>query len=134
MQFAASHGWSQITQAWNNAHVSRVVYCTARVDGAQNPSAHTDQDIYLKAFVATSSVDHIEYGNYVARVKVAPLAVKSTTSMPQLVTSKWPVMIKDQNGNDVPNAAFLCHTFTMKKKAATSTLRHIFLSTSLIRR
>jgi len=56
------------------AHVGRVVYCTARVDGADNPSGHADQDVYLKALLATGSVDRIEYGRYVARVKHAPLA------------------------------------------------------------
>jgi hypothetical protein len=107
LQFAAAQGWTQVVSAWTNAAVSRVVYCTARVDGSQNPSAHADQDIYLKALVATGSVDHIEYGNYVARTKAAPLAVKSTSSSPQIVTSNWPVMVKDQAGKEVPNATFL---------------------------
>lgn len=108
LQFAASQGWTQITQAWANATVGRIVYCTARVDASQNPSAHTDQDIYLKALKATSAVDHIEYGNYVARTKVAPLALKTPgNAAPQVVTSDWPIMIQDQSGNDVPNARFM---------------------------
>jgi len=114
LAFAASQGWAQMTQAWTSATVSRVVYCTARVDASQNLSAHTDQDIYLKGLVASSAVDHIEYGNYVARTKVAPLAVKaprsqanSGNSAPRIVTSDWPVMVKDQHGNDVPNATFM---------------------------
>jgi uncharacterized LabA/DUF88 family protein len=78
------------------------------VDASQNPSAHTDQDIYLKALKATSGVDHIEYGNYVARTKVAPLALKTPgNAAPNVVSSTWPVMIKDQHGNDVPNAMFM---------------------------
>jgi hypothetical protein len=48
---------------WPAARIERIVYCTARIDGASNPSGHTDQDVYLKALVATGSVDHIEYGN-----------------------------------------------------------------------
>jgi len=111
LQFATSQGWTAITQAWTNAAVSRIVYCTARVDASQNPSGHADQDVYLKALKADLAVDHIEYGNYVARTKVAPLAVKtpgkSSNSPPQVVTSQWPVMIKDQFGNDVPNATFM---------------------------
>jgi hypothetical protein len=33
---------------WRNALLDRVVYCTARVDAVTNPSAHADQDVYLK--------------------------------------------------------------------------------------
>lgn len=52
---------------WPGARVERVVYCTARIDGATNPSGHADQDVYLKALVAAGSVDLIEYGTDVAR-------------------------------------------------------------------
>ena len=68
--------------SWNGAQVERVVYCTARVDGTSNPGGQVDQDIYLKALVAAGSVDHIEYGTYVARVKTAPLAVKDSSGRP----------------------------------------------------
>jgi hypothetical protein len=56
--------------------LEQVIYCTARIDAAENPSGYADQDIYLEALRATGSVDHIEYGHYVARVKTAPLAVR----------------------------------------------------------
>jgi hypothetical protein len=49
---------------WAGAQVHRVVYCTARIDGASNPSGQANQDVYLKALVAAGSVDHIEYGTY----------------------------------------------------------------------
>ncbi|MEQ6326161.1 hypothetical protein ABDZ15_18150 [Mycobacterium canetti] len=102
LQYAAAEGWTPVVQAWNNAVVDRVVYCTARVDAAQNPSAYNDQDVYLKAIQAVTAVDYIEYGNYVARIKYAPLAVKSSTGQPQIVASNWPVMVKDNQGNKVP--------------------------------
>lgn len=79
---------------WPAAQIERVVYCTARIDGAANPSGHADQDVYLKALLATGSVDHIEYGTYVSRVKMAPLAVKDARGRPQLVGPAWPVMIQ----------------------------------------
>src|SRR5215831_5650619 len=41
--------------SWVGARVERVVYCTARIDGAANPSGHADQDIYLKALLASGS-------------------------------------------------------------------------------
>ena len=70
--------------SWPDAKVSRVVYCTARIDAVSNPSGQADQDVYLKALVAAGSVDHIEYGTYVSRVKTAPLAVRGPRDRPQL--------------------------------------------------
>src|SRR5215471_8409305 len=69
--------------SWAGARVDRVVYCTARIDGAANPSGHADQDIYLKALLASGSADHIEYGTYVSRVKTAPL-VRHARKLTQL--------------------------------------------------
>ena len=93
--------------SWKGARVERVVYCTARIDAAANPSGHADQDVYLKALLAASSVDHIEYGTYVARVKNAPLAVKDPQGRPQLVAPAWPVMIQDGRGEPVGEAVFM---------------------------
>jgi len=71
---------------WPGAQIHRVVYCTARIDGASNPSGQADQDVDLKALMAAGSVDHIEYGTEVARVKMAPLATKDPHGRPQLVS------------------------------------------------
>jgi hypothetical protein len=60
--------------AWPGATVERVVYCTARVDSATNPSGASDQGVYLRALLASGSVDHIEYGNYISKVIKRPLA------------------------------------------------------------
>ena len=93
--------------SWPDAQIERVVYCTARIDGATNPSGHADQDVYLKALLTTGSVDHIEYGTYVSRVKTAPLAVKDPHGRPQLVGPAWPVMIQDGRGGPVNGAVFM---------------------------
>lgn len=42
---------------WQSAVISRVVYCTAVIDAATNPSGYNDQDIYLRALPAASGVD-----------------------------------------------------------------------------
>jgi len=55
--------------------------------------------------MAAGSVDHIEYGTYVARVKMAPLATKDPHGRPQLVSPAWPVMIQDGGGAPVTGAA-----------------------------
>ncbi len=51
---------------WQGASVHRIVYCTARVDPADSPSAYTDQDIYLKALRTHGTIDVLELGRYVA--------------------------------------------------------------------
>jgi hypothetical protein len=59
-------------QNWSGASIDRVVYCTARIDQATNPSGHLDQRVYIEALRAIGSVDEVELGYYVARVKQAP--------------------------------------------------------------
>lgn len=103
---------------WPGARVERVVYCTARIDGASNPSGHADQDIYLKALLAAGSADHIEYGTYVARVKTAPLAVKDPHGRPRLVGPAWPVMIQDGRGSPVTGAVFMVSYANREEKGS----------------
>src|SRR4051794_150800 len=81
------------------ATVHRVVYCPARVDTSE-PSAQADQDIYLKALIATRSVDHIEYGQYVTRVRRAPLALPDLNGRPQLVQANWPIKVQDPDATE----------------------------------
>ncbi|GAB1824444.1 NYN domain-containing protein [Herbidospora sp. RD11066] len=104
--------------SWRGAHIERVVYCTARVDGAISASAHADQDVYLKALLAHGSVDHIEYGYYVARVRSAPLAVKDAKGRPQLVRPQWPVLIQDKNGAPVLDAVFMMSVVNREEKGS----------------
>lgn len=102
---------------WPQAVVDRVVFCTARIDAATNPSGAADQDIYLKALAESSSVSHIEYGNYVARVKQAPLAVKGPMSrQPRLVEADWPVKIQDPDRRPVPGARFMVSYLHQEEK------------------
>jgi hypothetical protein len=103
---------------WAGAEVHRIVYCTARIDGASNPSGHADQDVYLKALLAAGSVDHIEYGTYVARVKTAPLAVKDAQGRPELVGPDWPVMIQDGHGEPVTGAVFMVSYASREEKGS----------------
>ena len=103
---------------WVDAHVGRVVYCTARVDGASNPSGQADQDVYLKALLAVGSVDQIEYGTYVARVKTAPLAVKGPNGKPKLVEAAWPVVIQDDGGVPVAGAVFMVSYANREEKGS----------------
>lgn len=97
----------QTQGAWTEARLERVTYCTARIDGRTNLSGHRDQDVYLKALLASGSVDWIEYGNYVVRTKKALLATETANGKHEIHTSRWPVMIKNAQGDDVPDARFM---------------------------
>lgn len=103
---------------WQGARIDRVVYCTARVDASDNRSAHDDQGIYIRALWATGSVDHIEYGRYVARVRSLPLAVKGHNDRPVLTRPNWPVMINDEAGQRVPNAVFMASVLCREEKGS----------------
>ncbi|MFV0523055.1 MAG: NYN domain-containing protein [Acidimicrobiales bacterium] len=89
------------------AAIERIVYCTAFIDGATNPSGRLVQDAYVAALRQQGSFDLLEEGTYVTRVKVGPLATKGPRGRPVLATSQWPVMVKDSAGGDVPDARFL---------------------------
>jgi hypothetical protein len=94
---------------WPGATLERVVYCTAVIDAATNPSGYHDQDIYLRALQAAGSIDLIEYGTYVARVKQAPLAVRASpqNGRPDIVHPQWPIVVQDASGHPVTDAVFM---------------------------
>jgi hypothetical protein len=104
--------------SWHGAKVERVVYCTARIDAAANPSGHADQDVYLKALLAAGSVDHIEYGTYVSRVRTAPLAVRDANDRPKLVGPEWPVVVQDSHGVPVTGAVFMVSYANREEKGS----------------
>ncbi len=115
---------------WVGASIDRVVYCTARIDGATNESGHRDQDIYLKALLATESVDLIEYGYFAARVKRAPLATADPRGRPILTTSRWPLMVRDSTEKDVPGAQFMVsYAHREEKGSDVNVAAHLLLDT-----
>lgn len=115
--------------SWSGAVVDRIVYCTARIDARTNPSAFTDQDIYLKALIASSSVNWIEYGNYVSGVKRAILATEEHRK-PKMHTSAWPIMVKDSAGADVLDARFMVSYLHLEEKGSdVNVASHLLLDT-----
>ena len=103
---------------WADASITRIVYCTARIDGAMNPDGQQEQDIYLKALSASGSVDHIEFGKYVTGIRTRPLAVKGVKrgAAPVIVTSDWPIMIQSTLGSPVKDALFMVSTLHQEEK------------------
>lgn len=119
---------------WTDAEISRVVYCTARVSGIPDPTTPRDQDRYLRALELHGSVDDIEYGNFVARVRTSPLATQGRRGNPVITTSNWPVMVKDANRVDIPDARFVVSHLHREEKGsdvnvATHLLQDIFEKT-----
>jgi uncharacterized LabA/DUF88 family protein len=113
---------------WPDAQVNRVVYCTARIDAASNPSGARDQETYLHALRAAGSVDLIEYGTYVSHVRTAPLATRDEQGRPQVVRPEWPVMVQDGHGEPVPGAVFMVSYAHREEKATDVNLAtHLLL-------
>ncbi len=104
--------------SWASATVSKVVYCTARVSGADNPSGQRDQDTYLRALQQHGSVDLLAMGNYVARIAKAPLATPDRRGRPVLTPAGWPVQVRDSNGSDVPSATFMVSIARREEKGS----------------
>ncbi len=114
--------------SWPTAQITRVVYCTARIDSASNPSGAADQDVYLKALTASRSVDLIEHGYYVSRVKRAPLATPDRKGRPVLTISQWPIMVRDAAGDGVPNAGFMVsYAYREEKGSDVNVAAHLLL-------
>jgi 2C-methyl-D-erythritol 2,4-cyclodiphosphate synthase len=117
-----------IPPSWRAATVSRVVYCTARIDAKENPSGHADQDTYLHAVADSGNVDAIEYGYYVSRVKRAPLATEDRKGRPVLTRSDWPIMVRDLSDTDVPDASFIVsHARREEKASDVNVAAHLLL-------
>jgi NYN domain len=103
---------------WSGASVERVVYCTARISGASNPTGARDQDVYLRALQTANAVDVVEMGIYVNRVATAPLAVRDRRGRPVLTASNWPVMVHDSAGQSVPDARFMVSVARREEKGS----------------
>ncbi len=92
---------------WTDATINRVVYCTALIDGATNRDGRRDQDAYVRAIQNAGTVDHVELGHYVARVKTAPLATRGPKGRPIITTADWPVMVQTTANKQVADAMFM---------------------------
>lgn len=113
---------------WGDAAITRLVYCTARVSGVDDPTSPRDQDRYLRALELSGAADVIEYGNFVARVRTSPLATEKRRGKPAIVESQWPVMVKDEDRNDVPRARFVVsHLHREEKGSDVNVATHLLL-------
>jgi hypothetical protein len=113
---------SVLPRAWRDqgAMLDRVVYCTARVSGARNPSAAADQAVYIRALKAHGSVGAIEFGTFVSRAKFAPLVrPEPSTYRPTVVRPGWPLMLKDSiTGADLPDVTLMVSYLHQEEKGS----------------
>lgn len=113
---------SVLPQEWldKGATLGKVVYCTARVSGARNPSSAADQNVYLRALKAHGSVDVFEFGNFVSRAKFAPLVRPEPSPLrPTIVRPQWPLMLKDANtGEDLPDVTMMVSYLHSEEKGS----------------
>lgn len=105
-------------RSWSGAHVSRVVYCTARIDGANDPSRIYDQEVYLRALTAARAVDVIEFGKYVTRLIRSPLAVADRRGRPVLVEAGGPVTVVDSAEQPVNDVRFIASVARREEKGS----------------
>jgi hypothetical protein len=103
---------------WTNFTVERIVYCTARISGRDNPVGEKEQDAYLTALTKGRIVDHIEYGYYVSRTAVGPLATADRRGRPVLTKPNWPLRIKDGADQDEPDARFIVSVARREEKGS----------------
>lgn len=113
---------------WAGPFDTHVVFCTARIKGSSKQGSQRDQDTYLRAVGAGGAVDHIKYGTYVERTATAPLATADRKGRPVLSHADWPLMVRDSNGGDVPQATFMASVARREEKGSdVSVASHLLI-------
>ncbi|MEJ7792015.1 MAG: hypothetical protein WKF65_08610 [Gaiellaceae bacterium] len=106
----------------NGPHsIERVVYCTARVNPTpMDPDLPLRQESFLNALLASGSVDWVEYGLFLDKVKTRPLALRGTgrKRKPVIVTARPPVLVKDANDQRVTDAVFMVTVADREEKGS----------------
>jgi hypothetical protein len=104
--------------SWSAVTIERVVYCTARISSAENPQGSQEQDVYLRALSRGQIADHIEYGHYVNRTAIGPLATANRRGRPILTAPNWPVKVKNGADQPEPNARFIVSVARREEKGS----------------
>lgn len=112
----------------DGASISRIVYCTAFINPNVNGNRWVKQDAYVRGLKQNQSVDHVELGKFVERVKISPLATKGKRGQAIRTTSSWPIMVRDNAGVDVPDARFMVSHVNVEEKGSDVNLAtHLML-------
>jgi hypothetical protein len=99
--------------------IERVVYCTASVKPtAMDPDLPKRQQIFINALRKSGSVDWVEYGTFLDKVKTRPLALRDKKGRPVLVRPQVPVLVKDGSDNRVSDAVFMVTVADREEKGS----------------
>lgn len=98
--------------------MTRVVYCTARINGANDPTRPRDQNVYPRALKEAGSVDVIELGVYVTRVVRGPLAVADRCGRPVLTIGDWPITVVDADDQPIHDVQFMVSMARREEKGS----------------
>jgi hypothetical protein len=114
-------GVASAQERWNDAVLSRVVYCTAR-------TGDPDQDAYLGALRAHTAYDWVEWGYYTEKLIHRPLAAQPRGApRPQVVNPAIPIRVQDQ-GSHVATAIFMASVSHREEKGSDVNLAtHLLL-------
>jgi hypothetical protein len=104
----------------NGPHdIARVVYCATLVKPTPgNPDAPLRQETFINALRASASVDWVEYGLFVEKVKTRPLATPNRKGRPILVHPHRPVLIKTSADAKVTDALFFVSVADREEKGS----------------
>jgi hypothetical protein len=135
----AQQGWKWIDiralaldlalEEWVDVEIGKVVYCTAPVKPtSMDPDLPRRQETYTNALRASGSVDWIEYGLFLDKVKTRPAATKGKKGKPVLVKPDHPLLIKDGKDQKVPDAVFMVTVADREEKGSDVNLAtHLLL-------
>ncbi len=99
--------------------IVRVVYCTTRVEATvANPDGPGRQEMFIHALTTSGSVDWVEYGLYVPKVKIRPLATPNRRGKPVLVHASRPVYVKRPDDTEVRDALFYVSVADREEKGS----------------
>lgn len=101
-----------------DATLSRLVYCTAFIDGQFNRAGRLRQDAYVRALRAHGSIDHLEEGGFATRVRRGLLATRGSDGRPVIATAQWPIVVRDSKNRDVPEAQFMGSYLNIEEKGS----------------
>jgi hypothetical protein len=108
---------------WPNAThtIERVVYCTANLKPTPtDPDLPKRQETFINALKTSGSVDWVEYGLFIEKVKTRPLALRGSGKKrkPVLVTAAPPVLVKDATDQPVIDAVFMVTVADREEKGS----------------
>lgn len=118
------------TAEWGAAaQVQKVVYCTANVKPLPwDADLPLRQTRFIRALEASGSVDRVEYGLFIDKVKLRPLANRSRRGKPIIVNPARPVLVKDGQNLPIQDAVFFVQVADREEKGSDVNLAtHLLL-------